>query len=285
MQPVPLALVSYSAQILVVVCVAALASALCRLSSPAVRLAYWRGIGALCILLPLLARASAELPQVSIAFGTSALTGVAGEPASPVLTTLGTSVLWIWAAGALTRSGWLVIGAVRLRRLRRRSVAATLDADIGSLRAALAPRADFRWSPALTQPVTFGVRRPVILLPRALPDLSADARYAVACHELLHVARRDWIWIVVEEQVRALFWFHPGVWWLIDMIILLSGEFRDSDGRKIQDWAPSDFAQANHLSQEQVAQLQRDVERLQHELMDVHERIDFHERLLQQGRQ
>jgi len=76
-----------------------------------------------------------------------------------------------------------------------------------------------------------------------------------------------------------------GVWWLIDMIILLSGEFRDSDGRKIQDWAPSDFAQANHLSQEQVAQLQRDVERLQHELMDVHERIDFHERLLQQGRQ
>jgi TonB family protein len=32
------------------------------------------------------------------------------------------------------------------------------------------------------------------------------------------VARRDWPWIVVEEVVRALFWFHPAVWWLVERI-------------------------------------------------------------------
>jgi beta-lactamase regulating signal transducer with metallopeptidase domain len=34
----------------------------------------------------------------------------------------------------------------------------------------------------------------------------------------LHVARRDWSWIVVEEVARALFWFHPAVWWLVERI-------------------------------------------------------------------
>lgn len=76
-----------------------------------------------------------------------------------------------------------------------------------------------------------------------------------------------------------------GMWWLFDMIILLSGEFKDSEGLKIRDWTPSEFAQVNNLSQEQIVQLQHDVDRLQNELMDVHERIDFYERMLQKGRQ
>ena len=32
------------------------------------------------------------------------------------------------------------------------------------------------------------------------------------------MARRDWPWIVVEEVARALFWFHPAVWWLVERI-------------------------------------------------------------------
>jgi TonB family protein len=42
----------------------------------------------------------------------------------------------------------------------------------------------------------------------------------VVRHELLHVARRDWIWIVIEEHARALFWFHPAVWWLVEQVQL-----------------------------------------------------------------
>ena len=28
------------------------------------------------------------------------------------------------------------------------------------------------------------------------------------------------MWIVLEEHARALFWFHPAVWWLIDQLQL-----------------------------------------------------------------
>lgn len=42
----------------------------------------------------------------------------------------------------------------------------------------------------------------------------------IACHELLHVARQDWLFVVAEELIRAAFWFHPAVWFLLDRIHL-----------------------------------------------------------------
>jgi len=92
--------------------------------------------------------------------------------------------------------------------------------DVDALRIAFAPGAEFRWSSSVPQPVTFGLRRPVILLPAAFDALAPDAQRAIALHELLHVKRRDWPWIVFEEHIRALFWFHPAVWWLVDQIQL-----------------------------------------------------------------
>jgi TonB family protein len=32
------------------------------------------------------------------------------------------------------------------------------------------------------------------------------------------VRRRDWLFTVVEELVRAVFWFHPAIWWLLGEI-------------------------------------------------------------------
>jgi TonB family protein len=49
-------------------------------------------------------------------------------------------------------------------------------------------------------------------------NLSEPCQKAILCHEFLHVRRCDWILIVVEEFVGSLFWFHPGVWWLLNRI-------------------------------------------------------------------
>jgi TonB family protein len=95
------------------------------------------------------------------------------------------------------------------------------------MRVALAPRAEFRWSDDVQQPVTLGVRRPVVLLPRRFNELTHDAKHAVACHELLHIKRRDWLWTVLEAHVRALFWFHPAAWWLLDRVQLLREQVID----------------------------------------------------------
>jgi beta-lactamase regulating signal transducer with metallopeptidase domain len=228
MDSVTLALVVYSAQVMVVVAVAESAALLCRASSPAVRLAYWRGVGAWCLALPLLASTPAAQPVVSVTLVSGWLAPVAPVlPDDSVLPGLSAVLLWLWLGGALLRLGRLLAGAWCVRRLRRHSSPAALDEEIDALRMAMAPRAEFRWSRQMEQPVTFGIRRPVILLPERFNELNAQARRAVACHELMHVARRDWLWIVLEEHVRALFWFHPGLWWLIDRLQLLREQVID----------------------------------------------------------
>jgi beta-lactamase regulating signal transducer with metallopeptidase domain len=52
---------------------------------------------------------------------------------------------------------------------------------------------------------------------------------AILCHEFLHVRRRDWLWRVAEEVLRALFWFHPAVVWLIGQIRLTRKQAVDQE--------------------------------------------------------
>jgi TonB family protein len=220
MHPAAHALAIYSAQILVVVSVAAVtATLLFRGTAPALRFAYWRGVGLLCLLLPVLAPAEREPIALSVAFAPVSIADTKAViiPA-PAANNVG--VLWIWGAGVCLGLARLLAAAWGLRRERRRSSSATLATEIEALRTSLAPRAEFRWSPSLEQPATFGIQRPVILLPRRFAELSTEAQCAVAHHELLHVARRDWLWIVLEEHARVLFWFHPAVWWLVEQLQL-----------------------------------------------------------------
>jgi TonB family protein len=68
--------------------------------------------------------------------------------------------------------------------------------------------------------VTFGLRHPAVLLPIRWLDLDPSLQGAIVCHEFLHVRRKDWIFHVAEEIIRALVWFHPAVWWLTTEIRL-----------------------------------------------------------------
>jgi len=63
-----LALVVYSAQVLAVVSVAAVASLFSREVIPSMRLTYWYCVSAVCVALPLFAPAPAQMQPVSVAF-------------------------------------------------------------------------------------------------------------------------------------------------------------------------------------------------------------------------
>jgi TonB family protein len=227
MHPLPLALIVYSSQVLLVVCAAAVAETLVRVSAPTARLTYWRAVAALCLALPFMPTPTRDLPPVSVTFGVLPSGGVVNATVTEVLPALGPRIAWIWAAGVIFGGIWLLAGAWRIRQLRQQSTPAVMAPDIDALRVTLAPRARFRWSDRLQQPVTLGIRRPLILLPRRFVHLTDDARRAVACHELLHVQRRDWLWVVLEAHVRIVFWFHPGFWWLFDRIHLLREQVVD----------------------------------------------------------
>jgi TonB family protein len=215
-------LLTYSAQLLILVAVAALAATAARVSLPAVRLHYWRAVVALCLLLPAVPDLGAAGTAATVTFDLAA-----GAPAAPAaaphtswLMWLAPAVPWIVVAGIAARLIWLAAGAVRLRQLRRRSEAVLLTPELAALHQTMSPRAAVRTTADLSQPVTFGWRRPIVLLPPQFSALTAEAQRAVLCHELLHVRRRDWAGIVGEELLRAVFWFHPAMWWALEQVHL-----------------------------------------------------------------
>ena len=63
----------------------------------------------------------------------------------------------------------------------------------------------------LASPISWGVIRPVILLNSRAVE-AADEAEAIIAHELAHVARLDWVKLLLARVATALFWFNPLVW-------------------------------------------------------------------------
>src|SRR5262249_6320618 len=111
--------------------------------------------------------------------------------------------LWIVLAGIVLRLARMGYRMIRLRRVRRSGRIALAGDVHDELQKGLGTRAEIRYV-GDGQPVTFGVWRPVVLLPERLMSHSPEIQRAVLVHELLHVRRRDWIWVMGEELVRAV---------------------------------------------------------------------------------
>jgi TonB family protein len=209
--------VAYSLQIGLLVGVASLIPALLRLRLPKARLAYWHLLLAACLLLP--QTRPWKRAVVTVTTPVAAPRAIAVAPVAPIPRTgthwtPGEIGLLVLAAGALGRLGWLALGLWKLRRYRRNSTPWRGPA------VAFGPRPEFRISGDIGSPVTFGLRSPVVLLPRNFEELPVAMQEAVLCHEALHVERHDWAFTVGEELVRAVFWFHPAIWWLLGEIQL-----------------------------------------------------------------
>lgn len=214
----------YSLQIALVVAVGLVLPTLLRMHSPAVRLRFFYGLLALILVLPLV---PSLRPAPSVA-----PSGVAGEPVElvgsvaldPIAST--PSETWAWwvlailGLGLLVRLAQLGLGLFSLRRMRHGSTPAS-GFDLGSLGSmAEARKAEIRFSGRIGSPVTFGIRRPLILLPDDFRAWSSPEQAAVLAHELSHIERRDWLALLLGELVRSLFWFHPLVQILLSRIRL-----------------------------------------------------------------
>jgi TonB family protein len=203
-------LVAYSLQIGLLVGLAAFVPAALRLRLPGARLAYWHVLLAACLLLPMVRPWKQEV-EGTVQVSTSVAVVVPAQPAARRSLPLSEMALLLLAAGALARLGWLAAGFWKLRQYRRHSN--PLEPASSWI-----VEADLRISGDVASPVTFGLRKPVVLLPARFPELDAHMREAILCHEILHVQRRDWLFTVIEELVRAVFWFHPAIWWLLGEI-------------------------------------------------------------------
>lgn len=61
-------------------------------------------------------------------------------------------------------------------------------------------------------PMTWGVRHPSILLPRAAQHWTEQEVRCALLHELAHVSRRDCLLQLFVQLTCAVYWFHPLVW-------------------------------------------------------------------------
>ena len=130
----------------------------------------------------------------------------------------GMLLLGVYLAGVLALLARLALGRWGLVRLARE--ARPLDDE--GWRALLA---DLAWmldvdrpvtllrSARATMPMTWGTRRPVVLLPDEALEWPEERRRVVLLHELAHVARRDCLTQTLSAVACALYWFHPGAWY------------------------------------------------------------------------
>ena len=93
----------------------------------------------------------------------------------------------------------------------------------------------------LASPISWGLMRPVILLNTRAVEASGEAE-AIIAHELAHVARMDWIKLLLARVATALFWFNPLVWMLAREAHQLREEAAD-DAVLAADIADTDYAQ------------------------------------------
>jgi hypothetical protein len=105
--PAAAALLTYSAQVLILVAVSALAALAVRLSLPAARLHYWRGVIALCLLLPAVPDLPASEPAATVTFGlASGAAAAVGQPAVSWTSPLAGVLPWLVLAGIEARRSW-----------------------------------------------------------------------------------------------------------------------------------------------------------------------------------
>jgi len=156
------------------------------------------------------AAAEAAVPPVFLASLPSA-------PLPPSPMTLPLGLMLAWLGGVLWQAVRLGRQAVALRRSVRASRPATLPTlDLTALGAALKLRRVPRVleSTAVAAPCIVGGLRPMILLPVGMAAvLTPDELRLALAHEMAHARRGDLLLAWLPTLTRALFFFHPLVWW------------------------------------------------------------------------
>jgi beta-lactamase regulating signal transducer with metallopeptidase domain len=229
----PWNLAAWSLQVAVLGLAAAALARLLPVERPAARLVLGQALLALVLGLPLVQPWQAASATVAWSFAPEAAppsrptsSTPSGAPAAPTWPAAITGLLLLGVALRLARVG---AGLARLRTLRRRARPLDTPPWLVSRRDDVAPQAAFLLSDDVDTPATFGLRRPVVLLPPVFETMERDRQEAIALHELVHARRADWPALVVEELLKAGLFFHPVVHWLVGRVRLAREQTVDAE--------------------------------------------------------
>lgn len=168
--------------------------------------------------------AALSIPQSAIPAAARITVPAIAAAASPVARKL-PWLFMIWAAGASIVLLRLANGLAAAARITRS--AKNVDGLLYSHRAAT--------------PMTWGLLRPVVILPAYTLEWTPEQRDLVLRHEHAHIARHDWLCQVLASVTTAIFWFHP-LMWLANIQLRREAEGAVDDCVLANGVAPSDYA-------------------------------------------
>ncbi|WP_312063484.1 M56 family metallopeptidase, partial [Brevundimonas sp.] len=141
----------------------------------------------------------------------------------------------LWLTGVAAVVGRLLLGLNTLSRWTEQGRAVQCPAWRSPLEP-LAPAARPRLvsSERVSSPLSWGVAPGVIVLdPASLAEPKTAS--AVLAHELAHLRRRDWVFLILSRLALALFWFSPLVWRLSVVLTEASEEAADAEAVRTVD--------------------------------------------------
>jgi beta-lactamase regulating signal transducer with metallopeptidase domain len=226
---------------------AGFASRLSKRQSSATRFVIW-----FCALM-----AIATSPLLS-ALGSSRaenLSGGLGRAAITLPSSWGLYAFGLWAAIAIWLLARVGVGLWRLRALRKSFVPVDVDRLDARVRKTLQGERGARPIPLCTSdriqvPAAIGLAEAIIVIPTwMMVDISADELKQILLHELAHLRRRDDWTNLVQQIVKALFFFHPAVWW-IEKKISLEREMACDDAVIAETESPRAYAEClQHMAE------------------------------------
>lgn len=70
-------------------------------------------------------------------------------------------------------------------------------------------------STSLDMPITYGILKPVVLIPTSLLlHISPAQLEAIIAHELAHIKRYDYVFNLIQRITEVVYFFHPAFWWI-----------------------------------------------------------------------
>ena len=203
---------------------------------PVERVDILRGTVCLLLALPVIMNA---LPPIELALlppiGDTPIT-VLGAPAGPSLPTTpapawmtpGAILGGLWLLGAALIGARLALGLQTLTRWTRKADPVTCPAWLRPIEELPpADRPNLVCSDRVAGPLSWGVAPGAILIdPATLAERHTAP--AIMAHELAHLRRHDWIFLLISRVVLAIFWFNPLVWRLHAVLRQRSEEAADA---------------------------------------------------------
>ena len=118
----------------------------------------------------------------------------------------------VWLAGVLFHFFKTLYGSFGLVLLHHRSVPHIPQGIDAAPFRGLSWQLRLRTSPSEVGPLTWGVLRPVVLLPKASVTWPRERLLSVLLHEAAHVRRKDCLARLIAVAASALYWPNPLVW-------------------------------------------------------------------------